>query len=45
MDIDTALPGPDGNSSDNWNSDPREDRGDDGAMEYSTVKKSIRVLF
>jgi hypothetical protein len=22
-------PGPDGNNHDNWNSDPREDRGDD----------------
>lgn len=24
-----CTPGPDGNNSDNWNEDPREDKGDD----------------
>jgi hypothetical protein len=46
--VETFEPGPDGNASDNWNSDPREDRGDEAvamAIVDSHVKRSIRSTF
>ena len=40
-----GMPGPDGPAN-NWNSDPRLDKGEEEASAgLSTVKRSIRVLF
>ena len=41
-----AMPGPDGNAGDNWNSDPRLDKGENEvSADFGQVKRSIRSLF